>query len=203
MDAVWGSDGDRRLHPIVWEASRGVLPEWARASDVRVEHMARVAELMSDWARRRGEPEDEIARWTSVAYLHDAMRDADPEEMRTLVDARFAVLPDKILHGPASAALLKRSGVEDREIIQAVELHTLGSAGFRDLGRALYAADFLEPGRTMRDEWRAGLRERLPQELDQVVREILGMRIGFLVERGRPLRPETAEFWNSMIEGSA
>lgn len=66
---------------------------------------------------------------------------------------------------------------------------------------ALYCADFLEPGRRLREEWRAALRERAPRELEAVVREILQARIRHLLERGRPLHPETIGFWNRMTEG--
>jgi HD superfamily phosphohydrolase YqeK len=66
---------------------------------------------------------------------------------------------------------------------------------------ALYAADFLEPGRSLREEWRAELRGRAARELEAVVKEILSARIGYLIGKGRPLHPETVGFWNRMSEG--
>lgn len=53
------------------------------------------------------------------------------------------------VHGPAAAALLRRDyGLEDRELLDAVALHTLGAREMGDLARILYAADKLEPGRS-------------------------------------------------------
>ena len=186
-------------HPIVQAAASGDLPEWAQASEGRRAHMARVSQLLRSWAGQRGEIDQEVVRWAALGFLHDMMRDADPAVMRAMVDPTFASLTDKALHGPAAAVHLRECGVEDAELVHAVERHTLGSREFLDLGKALYAADFLEPGRKTAGEWQAGLRARLPSELEVVVKEIAGARIGYLIERGRPIRAETADFWNSMV----
>lgn len=189
------------LHPVLAAAAQGVLPAWATARDGRRAHMARVAVLMRAWAEARGEPHEEVERWAAAGFLHDAMRDEDHETLRAQVDARFRELPGKVLHGPGAAARLRQDGVEDEELLHAISYHTLGSASFGALGMALFAADFLEPGRTLHEEWRRELRRRAADDLVNVVREILAARIGYLVERGRPLRSETVNFWNRMSEG--
>ena len=186
-------------HPIVQAAASGGLPEWAQASEGRRAHMARVSQLLRSWAEKRGEIDQEVVRWAALGFLHDMMRDADPAEMRAMVDPTFASLTDKALHGPAAAVRLRECGVEDDELVHAVEYHTLGSREFRDLGKALYAADFLEPGRKTESDWQAGLRERLPSELEAVVREIAEARVGYLIEKGRPVRAETTGFLRSMV----
>jgi 2-amino-4-hydroxy-6-hydroxymethyldihydropteridine diphosphokinase len=66
------------------------------------------------------------------------------------------------------------------------------------LGRAVYAADFLEPGRRERMEWRETLRTRMLVEPDAVVREVARMRIGRLLDLAAPIRPETCDFWNTL-----
>jgi 2-amino-4-hydroxy-6-hydroxymethyldihydropteridine diphosphokinase len=163
--------------------------------------MARVAGLLEEWARVRRETPGEVARWTAAGYLHDVLRDGDDEALRERVDPEFRELPAKILHGPAASRRLREEGVEDEELLHAVAYHTLGSAGFGKLGCALYAADFLEPGRESKGVWRSKLRKRAPSDLHGVVREILAARIGYLVERGRPLHRATCEFWNHTSEG--
>jgi 2-amino-4-hydroxy-6-hydroxymethyldihydropteridine diphosphokinase len=191
------------LHPVVREAAAGQLPVWAQAGEARRAHIERVASLLREWAVVRGESRRDVARWTATGYLHDALRGAEHEELRHLVPEAMAELPGKILHGPAAAALLRRDGVDDEELLQAVAYHTLGHAGFGDLGLALFAADFLEPGRRFHNEWRAELATRMPGELEEVVREILAARIRHLLDRDRPVRPETMEFWNKMTSGQA
>jgi tetratricopeptide (TPR) repeat protein len=69
------------------------------------------------------------------------------------------------------------------------------------VGRALFAADFLEPGRELRDEWRRELRPRMPAEIDAGVKENLQARVIYLVGEGRPVRGETMGFWNAMAGG--
>jgi 2-amino-4-hydroxy-6-hydroxymethyldihydropteridine diphosphokinase len=163
--------------------------------------MERVAELMSTWARVRGEPRVEKTRWLAAGFLHDALRDEDHETLRAQVEPVYRSLPGNVLHGPAAARMLLEEGIEDEELVHAIRFHTLGSAEFGNLGLALYAADFLEPGRSMRKSWRAKRRRRAATDLKAVVKEILAARIGYLLEKGRPLHPQTADFWNKIAEG--
>lgn len=184
------------LHPLVERAATGELPAWAVASDDRRAHGARVAELLGDWASGLGLDECDSARYRAAGILHDALRDEDPLLLRPRLPPGLSDLPALILHGPAVAERLRVEGVKDGELLQALGYHTLGHHRFKTLGRSLYAADFLEPGRRLLDSWRAGLRARMPAELDAVVREILGARVTHLIEIGSPIRPETAGFWN-------
>jgi HD superfamily phosphohydrolase YqeK len=187
------------LHRVVERAAAGELPTWARATAERKEHMSRVAALLASWSGGLGLSEDERTRWAALAYLHDALRDADPEDLRGRVPPGLEALPPAILHGPAAAERLRVDGVKDGGLLLAVAYHTLGHADLGREGRALYCADFLEPGRVgLKDEWRSDLRGRMPEALHEVVREILGARIRHLLEGGRPVRAETMGFWNSL-----
>lgn len=189
------------VHPVVERAARGQLPDWAVADEARRRHMDRVAALLREWAEARGESEADVIRWSAAGHLHDALRSAEAETLRTLGSGELDDLPGPLLHGPAAARRLHQDGVRDPELLRAVAYHTLGSAEFDDLGLALYAADFLEPGRDVRNDWRAGLRERMPEELERVVREILRARIEHLLDHDRPVRAETMAFWNRISEG--
>jgi len=188
------------LHPIAERASRGELPAWAVASEDRRHHMRRVATLLSAWADALGLAEHDRRRWAAVGYLHDALRDAPADDLRARVPPEMTGLPGRILHGPAAAERLRVEGVADGELLLAVAYHTLGHPALGTLGRALYAADFLEPGRDLLNDWRAGLRDRMPGELEPVVREVLGARIAHLVDRRSAMRPETVGFWNALAE---
>jgi len=189
------------LHPLVKKAAKGVLPEWAQVDKSRYAHMERVAALLKGWAKGAGLPKDERRRWTALGFLHDSLKGASPDRLREVVDGALRGLPAPVLHGPAAAAMLRDEGVEDEGLLRAVAYHTLGHPDFDDAGKALYAADFLEPGRNLRNRWRAELRTRMPEELDRVARDILAARIVHLVKRGRPVQPETMAMWNSMAGG--
>lgn len=182
-------------------AAAGELPGWSVVEPARRAHSARVASLMGEWAVRLGLPPTECDRWRAAGWLHDALRDADPAALRALVPPEFRELPDPLLHGPAAAARLRADGLGDRELLEAITYHTTGHPALGRLGRALFLADTLEPGRRFDPGWSAALRARLPESFDAVLIEVVANRIRYLLERQLPLRPETTAFWNSLLEG--
>lgn len=189
------------MHPVLEAAAGGELPRWAEASPDRREHMGRVSDLMATWAGRLDLPDADVLRWRAAGMLHDALRDADFETLRPLVGPDLKDSPGKMLHGPAAAARLRRDGVEDEALLLAVSWHTLGHPDFDRLGRALYLADYTEPGRDYESEHLASLRARVPAEMAAVLREVATARIQRSLERGRPLLDPTIGFWNAIIDG--
>jgi HD superfamily phosphohydrolase YqeK len=187
------------LHPVVAAAAKGVLPDWAQAGAGRREHMERVAALLDAWAEESGLSDEDRRRWRAAGYLHDALRDAPPPSLRPLVEGDLGDLPGSLLHGPAVARKLRDEGVTDAELLDAVAFHTVGDPALGALGRALYAADFLEPGRTYRVEGREDLCARAPRELDRVVYEVARARIAHLVRKGMKLHGRTLAFWNALV----
>lgn len=185
------------LTPVERAAARGELPAWARATPSRREHMGRVSALLEEWAGDLGLEEAEVLRWAATGWLHDVLRDADPADLVHEVAAAERDLPGSILHGPAAATRLR--GEVDPRVARAVRYHTVGHPSLDDLGRALYLADFLEPGRDFSVEWRASLRARMPRELEVVLVEVLAARLGRLLESRKPIRPETAAFWSAAV----
>ncbi|HEU4885963.1 MAG TPA: HD domain-containing protein [Longimicrobium sp.] len=181
---------------MVRAAARGELPEWAAASEKRRAHIGRVAALLGEWAQALGLSEHERERWVAAGWLHDVLREAHPDELRPLVPEAFRELPGKLLHGPAAAERL--AGQADPELLEAIRYHTLGSARFGRLGRALYLADFLEPGRRYEPEWTAALRARMPHEFDDVLREVVEARVRHVSESGSTLHPETRALYEQV-----
>ncbi|HEX8393459.1 MAG TPA: HD domain-containing protein, partial [Longimicrobium sp.] len=171
--------------PLVHAAARGELPEWANVSEKRRAHMARVAGLMAEWAEGLGLSADDRARWAAAGWLHDALREDAPDDLRPQVPPAFRDLPGKLLHGPAAAERL--AGLVDEEMLVAIRYHTLGSPRWGALGRALYLADFLEPGRRYEPEWTASLRARMPGEMEAVLREVVQARVRHVTESGSTL----------------
>lgn len=188
------------MHPVLADAAAGRLPAWAEATPERRDHVARVAELMDLWAERTGLSDDDRARWRAAGLLHDALRDADVDRLRPLVDPVLRDAPGKMLHGPAAAARLRQDGVEDEPLLLAIAWHTLGHPRFDRLGKALYLADYTEPGRDYESETLAAKRDRVPEELDGVLLEVAADRIGRSLQRRRPLLEPTIEFWNLLVE---
>jgi HD superfamily phosphohydrolase YqeK len=187
----------RELHPILEAAAEGELPDWASVRPDRRRHLGSVAGLLARWALELGHDERECRRWKAAAWLHDALRDADPATLAT----EAGDFPDKLRHGPAAAARLRHSGVEDEELLEAIAYHSLGRRGLRRLGRFLYLADYLEPGRSFDPLGNAMLRARLPGDAAAALRAVCARRIVERVSHGGSLHPYTVDFWNQLVSG--
>lgn len=173
-----------------------VLPVWARVTEKRRAHIARVTALLDQWSSALGLPAQERKAWHDVGVLHDALRDADEDELRRLTGDAQRPLPT--LHGPAVAELLVREGEARPDVLDAIRWHTLGSAHWGRTGKALYMADFLEPGRPFSKADRAFLAAHVMTDFDGVFRQVVRTRIEWTVREGKMLFPETADLWNSV-----
>lgn len=187
------------LHERVAQAGEGAIPDWAHLRADRRAHIERVADLMGSWAAAAGLDETDQVRWRAAAYLHDALREVDPDTLRAILPERLRGLPGPVVHGPAAAERLRAEGVRDESLLRAVAWHTLGHPDLDALGRSLYVADFLEPGRPFLQDWRTDLRTRMPHELDAVTHEVLASRIRHLVDCDVPLLEPTVAFWNALL----
>ena len=172
------------------------LPSWARVSEKRRGHIARVTALLDRWAGELRVPPDEARAWHDAGLFHDALRDAPDEELRALVGD--ASLPAQILHGPAAAARLLRDGETREDLLEAVRWHTVGNGAWARTGRALYMADFLEPGRSFAHADRAFLASHLVHDFDGVFRQVVRQRLEWSLREGNQLYPETVSLWNDV-----
>lgn len=161
------------------------VPDWAQATPKRRAHVERVAALLAHWADLMRTPGTERGRWMRAVWLHDALRDAPAA--------------DELAHGPMAADRAAALGETDRGVLDAVRHHSVGYAGWDDVGRMLYLADFLDPGRTFDAAERTALAVRVPAERDAVLREVARRRIEWVVRSGWALRQETVDFWNALV----
>jgi len=173
-----------------------MLPSWAQVTDKRRAHIARVTALLDEWAEALRVSADERQAWHDVGVLHDALRDAPEEELRRLTGDTER--PMHILHGPAVAERLAHNGERRASVLDAIRWHTLGSARWDRTGKALYMADFLEPGRPFSRADRAFLAAHAMTDFDGVFRQVVRTRIEWTVREGKMLFPETADLWNSV-----
>ncbi len=180
---------------------RPTLPLWAVVTPERLLHVQRVAALAVAWGEALAIPDSERNRWLRAVWLHDALRDADPAEL-----ARWAPsmeVPVELRHGPASAARAKAEGETDRGVLDAVRYHSVGLAEWDMVGRVLYCADFLEPGRPFDAETRAALASRYPRDPPGVLLEVARRRVMYVVRSGWSLPEPTIRFWNSLAGSAA
>ena len=124
------------------------------------------------------------------------MKDESRDELRRQVDEDW---PSPLLHAPAVAALLRREGVEDEELLLALKYHSIGHPDFGLLGNHLYLADYLEPGREFGREERDALRARMPEDGTDILRVVVEERLVGRLQAQVPLLRESVDFWNGVV----
>jgi 2-amino-4-hydroxy-6-hydroxymethyldihydropteridine diphosphokinase len=172
------------------------IPEWAVMTKKRVAHVLRVAKLMTQWADALDLKRSEARLWRDAGLWHDALRDAPPKRLGT--PQRDPTLPPAAWHGPAAAERLALLGEQRSELLEAITWHTVGSADWGAAGRALYCADYLEPGRTFARAERKKLASGFARNPDGVLREVVRMRIENALSARKGIHARTTELWNAI-----
>lgn len=174
-----------------------VLPAWARVTEKRKGHITRVTALVDQWAVALSLSASEAAAWHDAGRYHDALRDAPEAELRALAGdiPEYTV---EMLHGPAAAARLRLNGETRADVLDAIRFHTVGSLAWGRLGRALYMADYLEPGRKFSRADRAYLASQVVHDFDATFRQVLRARLEWSLREGMRLFPEAVALWNAV-----
>jgi predicted HD superfamily hydrolase involved in NAD metabolism len=165
------------------------------------QHSANVARCMVGMAGRWSAPvEDaELAGW-----LHDYCKERTAPDLLAAatrlgvpVDPVDRLRPVQLLHAPVAAAELLLLGLPAASA-EAIRRHTVGGSGMAVLDQCLYVADAAAEGRVYPgvDELRALLTESLPRAVAWSARRTLVR----LIERGRPIHPDTLALYNETLD---
>ena len=172
------------------------LPLWARVTDARRAHIVRVTRLLERWAEAMQLPSAEADAWRDAGMWHDALRDAPEDALRSLLpDADY---PGPMLHGPACALRLAQEGEKRTGVLEAIKWHTVGYRHWGRTGKALFMADYLEPGRPFGRPERAFLANQVAHDFEGVFRQVVSHRLEWALRDGKPLYPETVGLWNAL-----
>jgi 2-amino-4-hydroxy-6-hydroxymethyldihydropteridine diphosphokinase len=172
------------------------LPPWAAVNEKRRAHIVRVTTLLDAWAAAMRLDYAARAAWHDAGRFHDALRNAPDDELRALTGEEYG--PAELLHGPAAAVRLAAGGEMREDVLEAVRWHTIGHAEWERTGRALFMADFLEPGRKFDVEARAACAAAVPDDFDGTFRTVVRMRIEWSLREEKVLHEETARLWNAV-----
>ena len=167
-----------------------------RLSGGRFAHSERVADTAVLMCRRYGLDED-AGRIAGIA--HDICKEIPDDEIISL--ASMDGLPFEevekakpgLLHGRAAAVVLRSDfGIRDKDILDAVANHTFGRPGLCDLGKILFVADKIEPGRPQStDEYRENL---LSMSLAGAALSVAEENIDYLKKKGKIAAPITVSW---------
>ncbi|HFU4560249.1 TPA: bis(5'-nucleosyl)-tetraphosphatase (symmetrical) YqeK [Streptococcus suis] len=138
-----------------------------------------------------------------AALLHDYAKEVEDQVFLDLI-ARYDLDKDllnwdnNIWHGVVGAYKIAEDfGLEDEEIFQAIQRHTIGAGQMTLLDKVLYVADYIEPNRDFPgvDEARRIARE----SLDKAVAYETAQTISYLAKKGIPIYPQTLETYNEYV----
>lgn len=124
------------------------------------------------------------AMWAGL--LHDCAKNYSDEEMlKKCNEHNIAVTASQmrapyLLHGKLGAFYAKNKyGVDDDEILNAIEYHTTGRPGMGTLECILFIADYIEPGRNEKEisgldkvrdcAFNIGLRDAVVMKLENII----------------------------------
>lgn len=177
-----------------------------RVSPKRLQHSLGVSEACVTLAKCYGVP---VKKARLAGLLHDWDKGYDDEGARARVyelhmadevDPAVIQKMPQVLHGFTAAKAL---GIEypqiPADVLQAISRHTTAAVDMSPLDMVLYVADAIEPNRQFGrlDE----LRESVGKvSLEQLYFETYDYWVFLLLERRRPLHPDTIRIWNCNVE---
>ena len=167
------------------------------------EHILRVEEIAVGLAETHGL---DVQKVRTAALLHDLARAKRPEELISLaegfgieigqLEARMPIF----LHGPVGAALARKLyGIGDLEVLEAVRVHTTGSAGMGPVARAVFIADKLDPTKDRRYPFNARVRELAGKDLDSALLAFLDGEISGRAAGGGVVHPASVGLRDALL----
>ncbi len=186
------------------------LPEiqkWvsAQVSPPRLSHIQGVVQVAEKLAARYGLP---VSKVHLAAWLHDCAKEQSKAEMMGWIKKNHGKLDqwEKALPGlwhphAAVGIALRKWGIKDITILEAIRCHTLGNPGMGPLAQLIFIADFIEPGRSFSGVSLA--RKAAFESLKSGVLMKASMTIEFLLEKRMKIHPRLLETWNAFCGGEA
>jgi 2-amino-4-hydroxy-6-hydroxymethyldihydropteridine diphosphokinase len=177
-------------------SAAAALPRWAVVTPRRREHVARVTGLLVQWATELRLAPDEAAAWRDAGLLHDALRDLDEPELRRLAADETSDV--NVLHGPAAPRGSPPRARRARRCSTPCATTRSAARPWGRVGRALYMADYLEPGRKFARGDRAFLAAHAAHDFDGVFRQVVRQRLEWTLREGKGLHASTVAMWNAV-----
>lgn len=176
--------------------AKSVLTESRYAHSVRVAEYAR--HLANEYKEEGVSPA--LAYFTGLA--HDICKKYSDEELVKLVEADGLGIDEvektrlNLLHGRAAAAVLrKKFGINDESVLKAVAFHTFGYEGIDALGKIIYIADKIEPGRPNTENFRKMIKS---VSLNELMLAVLDWNLDYIEKKGASIHPETKKMYEQI-----
>ena len=166
----------------------------------RLQHCLGVEKAARELAERFGL---DVEKAGLAGLLHDYAKKVSDEEFLALID-KYQLDSDlknwgnNVWHGMVGIYKIQEDlGIEDAEILRAIEIHTVGSGTMSELDKAIYVADYIEHNRDFSGVDKA--RELAQRSLNQAVAYETARTVEHLARKGMPIYPQTLETYNAFV----
>ncbi|MGK7913844.1 MAG: bis(5'-nucleosyl)-tetraphosphatase (symmetrical) YqeK [Synechococcus sp.] len=177
---------------------RGRVLDWLSVNvpRPRIRHILGVEQMAFEWAQLYGLDADRAA-WAGL--LHDVAKYFPGERLLEIADAEGLVLDPilqetpHLIHADVGGVVARDEfGITDTEILNAIQLHTLGAPGMSALSCVVFLADALEPNRGQSDDLK-NLRNLAEMHLYRAVVAVSDRSLQYLIAKEAPVHPRTVE----------
>ncbi|MBB5336464.1 bis(5'-nucleosyl)-tetraphosphatase (symmetrical) YqeK [Pectinatus brassicae] len=140
-----------------------------------------------------------------AGILHDCAREIPTSSLIEVAQKRqikIGLIEEHqpiLLHARLGAIMAQEKyGIDDNDILDAIRLHTTGSADMTDLAKIIYLADMIEPHRQYESVNR--LRDLIKtSDLDTIMLNAFNDSLAFILQRGLMIHPQTILARNTLI----
>lgn len=171
-----------------------------RLSEKRYQHTLNVRDQAVHLAHKYGADEKKAAL---AALLHDAAKELPRQELLQILKDNAIMAgnaqehPVPVWHGPCAAILCKTQwGVDDPEVLSAIDCHTTGKPGMSKLDKIIYLADMTSAERSYPEVYE--LRELAEEDLDKAMLVALGKNLEWMEQSGKPIDPLSRETYDDL-----
>lgn len=137
-----------------------------------------------------------------AGLLHDCAKCIPNDEKITLCEQYEITISDAerkspfLLHAKLGAYYAKTIyGIEDKDILHAIKVHTTGEPEMNLLDKIIYVADYIEPNRAQAPNL-TFIRKLAFEDLDKAMEKILSDTLHYLAEKGGEIDPLTQETYH-------
>ena len=166
----------------------------------RLRHCLGVEKAARELAERFGL---DVEKAGLAGLLHDYAKKVSDEEFLAFID-KYQLDPDlknwgnNVWHGMVGIYKIQEDlGIEDAEILRAIEIHTVGSGTMSELDKVVYVADYIEHNRDFPGVDKA--RELAKRSLNQAVAYETARTVEHLAHKGMPIYPQTLLTYNAFV----
>lgn len=170
----------------------------------RYEHSLRVAQMCARICRFYRFDAD---KGYLIGLGHDMCKDLPPEQMIATASRdglsiiEMEVKKPALLHGRAAAVLMKEKfGIKDKQMLEAVAVHTFGKVGMCDLSKVLFIADKIEPGRPQTTP--EYIENLFTYDFEGMFKAVLEENYTYVIKKGFEIYPETEKVMDFYIRNS-